>query len=154
MQVFEKIKSIIKNAFTQGWTAKKLALSFSMGIYTAFSPLPGVHTAMMFLFKWLFKLNFPILFIATSFNNPWTMVPFYTLDYVFGYWFLHVFLKINPSWTISLAKIFGSGKICVWSFLVGGNILGLFFGLLTYPVIYFLFKNLLKKFKKDYENNK
>lgn len=154
MQVFEKIKNIIKNAFTQGWTAKKLAFSFSVGIYTAFSPFFGFHTVMMFVFKWLFNLNLPVLFLATSFNNPWTMAPFYSFGYFFGYWFLHDFLKINPSWTLSLAKLFGSGKICVWSFLVGGTILGIFFGLIAYPVVYFLFKKLLKNLKKDNENNK
>ncbi|MBU4270167.1 DUF2062 domain-containing protein [Candidatus Dependentiae bacterium] len=154
MQVLDKIKATLKKAFTDGWSVKKLTQSFCTGIYIAFSPFPGLHTGMMFAAKFLFKLNFPILFLATSFNNPWTMVAFYSFDYFFGYWLIHTFLGFNPTWTISLARIFGSGKICIWSFLVGGNILGLLFAFAFYTPVYFLFKGLVKKFKKNYENNK
>ncbi len=154
MQVLDKIKATLKKSFTDGWSVKKLSQSFCTGIYIAFSPFPGLHTAMMFVAKFFFKLNFPILFLATSFNNPWTMVAFYSFDYFFGYWLIHTFLGFNPTWTISLARIFGSGKICIWSFLIGGNILGIFFAIVLYPFVHILFKNLVKKFKKDYENNK
>ena len=71
------------------------------------------------------------------------MVAFYGFDYFWGYWFLHTFLKINPEWTISFARIFGSSEICIWSFIIGGSILGVFFALLSYPFIYILFKKLL-----------
>jgi uncharacterized protein len=145
MKLLETIKNSIKKAFTQGWSVKKLTLSFCMGIYIAFSPFPGGHTIMMFIAKWLFKINFPILFISTSINNPWTMAAFYSLDYAFGYWFIHAFLGFNPSWSIPLAKIFGSGKICVWSFIVGGNILGLIFATLAYPFVKIIFKRIIAK---------
>lgn len=145
MQVVEKIKSSIKNAFTQGWTVEKLTLSSCIGIYIAFSPFPGGHTIIMLLARWLFNINFPILFITSSINNPWTMVPFFTLDYFFGYWLIHTFLGINPGWSISLAKIFGSGEICVWSFLIGGNILGIIVAFLSYPFVKLFFRKLLTK---------
>jgi uncharacterized protein (DUF2062 family) len=154
MQVFDKIKTTFKNAFTQGWTVKKLTQSFCIGIYIAFSPFFGLHTAMMFAAKFLFKLNFPVLFLATSFNNPWTMVAFYSFDYFFGYWLIHTFLGFNPTWTIPLARIFGSGNICIWSFLIGGNILGILFAIGSYPFMHILFKNLVKKFKHDNKETK
>ena len=145
MQILKKIKNAFKKAFTQGWSVKKLTLSFCMGVYIAFSPFPGAHTIMMFIAKWLFNINFPILFIATSINNPWTMVPFFTFDYVFGYWFIHKFLGFNPGWTIPLAKIFGSGKICVWSFFIGGNILGIVAAFLSYPFVKIVIRKLITK---------
>ncbi|MBD3272794.1 DUF2062 domain-containing protein [Candidatus Dependentiae bacterium] len=152
MQILEKIKNVLKKAFTQGWSVEKLTLSFCMGVYIAFSPFPGAHTIMMFIAKWLFNINFPILFIATSINNPWTMVPFYSFDYAFGYWFMHKLLGINPGWAIPLAKIFGSGKICVWSFFIGGNILGIFMALLSYPFVKMVFKKLVLKFDPMKQN--
>ncbi|MFH1461596.1 MAG: DUF2062 domain-containing protein [bacterium] len=145
MQILKKIKNTLKNALTQGWSVEKLTLSFCLGIYIAFSPFPGVHTIMMFIAKWLFKINFPILFIATSINNPWTMIPFYTFDYTFGYWFLHKFIGFNPGWSIPLAKIFGSGKICVWSFFIGGNLLGIGIALLSYPFVKIIIKKAITK---------
>lgn len=149
MVLWDKTKNVFRKAVRGNDSPTKLALSFSIGIFIAFSPLPGVHTLMMFLAKWLFNLNFPILFVATSFNNPWTILPFYALDYSVGYWILYSFFGWNPSaggiiplWVISLERIFGSGKICIWSFLIGGNVLGAIFALLSYPFILRFFRML------------
>jgi uncharacterized protein (DUF2062 family) len=142
----EKIKQVFKNALTSGWTVKKLSLSFCIGMYIAFSPVPGGHTVMMLAAKWLFNLNLPVTFIASSLNNPWTVIPFFSLDYTFGYWFIHNFLGWNPTLIIPLTKIFGSGKICLWSFFIGGNILGIFAAITCYPIMYFVFKKMLSKF--------
>lgn len=147
MQSLEKIKAIFKDALTSGWSASKLTQSFCIGIFIAFFPIPGSHTIMMFVSKWLLGLNFPILFISTSFNNPWTMIPFFSFDYIFGYWFTHNFLGWNPGWTISLQKVFGSGEICLWSFFIGGNILGIVAALMCYPLVKFMFKKLVARFQ-------
>src|SRR3989338_2766075 len=98
---------------------------------------------MMLAFKWFFGLNFPILFIATSFNNPWTMIPFFSFDYIFGYWVTHSLFGLNPSWILSLEKIFGSGKICIWSFIIGGNVLGIVAALASYPYAKLFFTKFL-----------
>ena len=147
MQIIQRIKGAIHGAFCNGWSVDKLTLSVCIGVYIAFSPFPVFHTAMMLSAKWFFGLNFPILFVATSINNPWTMIPFYYFDYAFGYWLIHNFLGFSPSFTISLAKIFGSGTICIWSFLVGGNILGITVALLLYFPTKFFFNKLFKNLK-------
>lgn len=129
-----KIKDILRKALTEGISPRELALSASMGVYIAFSPFPGAHTIMMIIAKWLFRLHFPTLFIFTSINNPWTMIPFFSLDYAFGYWLIHKVIGCGELWTISLTKIFGSGSVCIWSFFVGGNLLGIAAALATYPM--------------------
>jgi len=139
----KKIRKIIGDAFKAGWTAQKLSLTFCIGLYIAFSPFPGAHTVMMVAFNYFLQLNFPLLFIITSINNPWTMIPFFSLDYVFGHWLVHSFLGFNPSWSISLADIFGGGTICLWSFFIGGNILGIASALIAYPIVYSFFKKLV-----------
>ncbi len=146
MPKLEKIKKIFKDALTSDWSVTKLTQSFCIGIFIAFLPIPGSHTVVMLASKWLFRLNFPVLFFSTSFNNPWTMIPFFSFDYVFGYWFVHKFLGWDPSWVISLEKVFGSGKICLWSFFIGGNILGILFALICYPFVHFAFKKLVTRF--------
>ncbi|MBU1007906.1 DUF2062 domain-containing protein [Candidatus Dependentiae bacterium] len=135
MGFVEKVKSIFRKAIKSNSSPTKLAFSFSIGLFIAFTPLPGAHTLLMLSANWLFGLNFPMLFLATSCNNPWTMIPFYAFDYSFGYWFVHSFLGWSPSWVISLEKIFGSGKICLWSFFVGGHILGIIVAFISYPIM-------------------
>lgn len=147
MGIGKKIKNIFKNAIQANGSPAKLALSFAVGVFIAFSPYPGGHTVIMLAARWLFKLNFPVLFLATSFNNPWTMLPFFAFDYSFGYWFVHSFLGWDPSWVISLEKIFGSGHVCIWSFFIGGHVLGLAFALLSYPVMIWVFSNLVAKMR-------
>lgn len=73
------------------------------------------------------------------------MVPFYSGGYFFGYWFVHNICHIDPKWTISLAKVFGSGSICLWSFLLGGNILGLLSAFSSYPLFKYIFVRMAQR---------
>jgi len=148
MPLIRKAKNIFLAALRANNTPARLALSFCMGIYIAFSPFPGGHTAMMFGATWLFRLNFPILFFATSFNNPWTMVPFYAADYSFGYWLIRSFFGFNPAWAFTWERFLGSSKICLWSFLIGGNVLGIVCAVACYPAILRLFLFLDAKVNK------
>lgn len=141
MKFWERFKSVFSKAIGSNVTPKQIAMSFCIGIYIAFSPFPGLHAVMMIFFKWFFNLNFPVLFIATSINNPWTMVPFYSFDYAFGYWIVHELFNCNPSMVISLVKVFGYGKICLWSFLIGGNVLGLMAAIICYPFVFYFLKS-------------
>ena len=142
MTIIEQVKKKFKKVLLSGESSNKLASSFCIGLYIAFSPFPGAHTIMMIISKYIFKLNFPVLFFATSINNPWTMIPFFSCDYVFGYWFVHSVLSCNPSWYISLVPLFGRGRVCVWSFLIGGNILGILVAVLLWPCMKIIFNHL------------
>jgi uncharacterized protein (DUF2062 family) len=137
---FDTCAAVVRSAIVSGCGVERLTRSFCVGLYIAFSPFPGLHFVMMLISKYLFDLHFPTLFIATSINNPWTLLPFYTGDYVFGYWFVHKLLGLHPTWSISLVRLFGSGSICVWSFLIGGNVLGLLAAFIGYPMMRMLFK--------------
>lgn len=147
-----KIKEILRKALLEGMTPKGLAASASLGVYIALSPFPGAHTIMMLIAKWLWGLHFPTLFIFTSINNPWTMIPMFSLDYVFGYWLIHKFIGWEPTWTVSLAKLFGSGTVCLWSFFIGGNILGIAAGLISYPLLHMFFQRMYNRAIASREN--
>jgi uncharacterized protein (DUF2062 family) len=144
MKLWDKLKESFIEAMGSGKTTRELTLAFCVGIYVAFSPFPLAHAIMMVVLSWTLGLNFPIMFIAASINNPWTVIPFYSLDYSFGFWFVHNLLGLEPTWVISLVKIFGYGKICLWSFLIGGNVLGIVAGLICYPIAYYFFKRFVK----------
>lgn len=110
-----------------------LVSSCCLGAYIAFSPFIGLHTVMVFLFTWLFRLNFAVtLAFSLLINNPWTMVPVYGADYLFGE-FLFYLMGINsrawnPGWVELLNTKVNSfipiPGLSFWSFMIGGNLLG------------------------------
>ncbi len=121
----------------------RFTLSACMGIYIAFSPFFGLHTAMVFAFSWFFALNCAIvLAVSMLVNNPWTMIPVYGSGYVFGDWMVRLFgitKHHNPAWMQAcnswIHQYTGLSGISFWGFLIGGNVLGIGFGMLAYPVI-------------------
>lgn len=119
-------------------------LSCCVGIFIAFSPFVGFHTAMVFLFSWLFALNFSVVLAASMMiNNPWSMVPVYGLSYLCGDWILSFFgvnhYAWNPSWVSKGNELLSSyvsfSGFSFWAFMIGGNILGIGLSLLAYPII-------------------
>ena len=148
-----KIKQILKKVIYANGTPSKLAMSFAVGQYVSFSPVPGGHTVIMLILQWLFKLNLPVLFFSSTFNNPWTAIPYFVTDYIFGFWLLRNVFGWKPQWTISLVKIFGSGEICLWSFFIGGTVLGLIAAAISYPIMLFVFRYIanyrVRKSQKD-----
>jgi hypothetical protein len=154
----EWIVGFFKSLICYDSSPDKLALSFCVGNFIAFSPFLGLHTAMVFVFSWLFKLNLGVV-LATSMmiNNIWTLVPIYIADYIVGYWLMHRVIGLNvlltnPSWMnagwMSSINSFFEQKLnvarpCLWSFLIGGNLLGFFTSILLYPLMVRIFSRLM-----------
>jgi uncharacterized protein len=140
-----KFVLFFKSLLKQEYCAHKFALSCCIGAYIAFSPFIGLHTAMVFLFSWLFTLNAAIIFAVSFFiNNPWTMVPVYGIGYIVGDWLLTWFgianMADNTTWSIALPKIYNyCSSNSLLAFLVGGNLLGLGIGGILYPIMRYIF---------------
>jgi uncharacterized protein len=139
----KRLQELFNKALHEGWTAPQLAKSVAIGLYIAFCPFPGAHMLLMLGLTWLLRLNFPTLFIVASINNPWTMIPMYSCDYACGYWLVHGVFGLNPALSISLHKIFGTGSICIWSFLAGGNFLGVLAAAISYPMFRIIFARVI-----------
>lgn len=142
------IRSFGQRLITQERSPHKLALTCALGVFIGISPLIGLHTVMTFLFAWLFSLNVAALFaVSVIINNPWTMVPVYSVDHLFGAWFLRVlhidYIQCDPAWlescNIFLKNHTGISGLSLTAFLVGGNILAIGIGVIVYPVARRLF---------------
>jgi uncharacterized protein (DUF2062 family) len=138
--MYNKIRSFLKNERCP----RRLAFSVSLAVFIAFSPFVGFHTAMVFLFSWLFALNAAVLLAISMFiNNPWTMVPIYAADHVVGDGIFYLFgidgMQLNPDWVCRLntwiTHYTGLEGVSFWAFLVGGNLLSIFLALTVYPII-------------------
>jgi len=157
----QKIMKFFKRFVSTDQSAHMLSLSFCMGNYIAFSPYIGFHTIMIFLFSWLFKLNPGVTFAAAyGINNIWTAIPVYTADYLFGYWLVHNILHLNvaawnPAWMESIGTFcktyLGFSNPCIWSFLIGGNLLGIISSILLYPLLKYIFTKIINEKKVSFD---
>lgn len=140
----ENLLKIVKRFVVTGACPKKLAAAASVGVYLAFTPFLGLHLALALFISWFFSLN-AALMIAVScvIHNPWTVFPIYATDYfcgdyVLSHWFGVDPVSCNPCWVgqcnAFLTAHTGLPSLSLWSFLIGGNILGIGLSLLFYPV--------------------
>ena len=78
------IKDQIRSLFQLNDPPHKLALAFAWGVFIAFSPTIGLHLLSCLAVAWMFRLNKMVLIIASSINNPWTIVPLFGFCIWFG----------------------------------------------------------------------
>ena len=136
-------------------SVQRLAVACSLAVYIAFCPFLGFHTVMAIGIGFIAQLNIPlILGVSYMINNPWTMIPINLSGYVTGYWILHTYLSLsveslNPVWMGVCNNYFytylGFMNVSFWAFMLGGNILGVFFAVICYPVFYVVFTRIKKK---------
>jgi uncharacterized protein len=65
-------------------TPERIALGFAIGVFWAFSPLVGLHTLLGLGIASLFGLNRVAVLVGLFINNPWTLVPIYTVATYLG----------------------------------------------------------------------
>jgi len=142
--IFAQIRSLAERLTVQEQSPHKLALTCVLGVFIGISPLIGLHTVMTILFGWMFSLSIPAIFaVSVLVNNPWTMVPVYSIDHLFGAWFfnlLHIdYTQLDPAWVEScnlfLKQHTGITGLSLSAFLVGGNMLAIGISVMMYPLM-------------------
>jgi hypothetical protein len=61
-----------------------VAAAFALGVFIAFFPVLGIHTAMALGLAVAFRLNKVAVLIGAWTNNPWTIAPMYTAGTLLG----------------------------------------------------------------------
>lgn len=118
---------------------QRTALAFAIGVFIAFSPAYGLHTAMVVLCTWLFGLNFVALLTGALINNPWTIVPILGATYWTGALLLGHAETPAFNWSdLSFAGIYDQVLPYLVPFLLGGLVLSVIGGLISYPLAYLL----------------
>lgn len=145
--MFRKLYHKLRTYFRHERCPRKLSFSVAVSVFIAFSPFVGFHTAMAFLFSWVFALNAGMLLaMSMSINNPWTMIPIYATDHVVGDGIFQLLgidgMMLNPSWLSSfnawLSQTVGMSGISVWAFVIGGNLLSILLAFSMYMVMRFV----------------
>jgi uncharacterized protein (DUF2062 family) len=122
-------------------TPHRTALAFGIGVWIAFFPLWGIHTAMALGIGVLFRLNRAALMLGAWINNPWTMAPLYTAGTALGC----ALVGTSPAgfhdidWglhgTAFLGTLFSVLKPYLWPFILGNTVLGVLVGSVAYVVL-------------------
>jgi uncharacterized protein (DUF2062 family) len=150
--VFKRIHLLLQRMVASERCPSKLAFTCALGIYIGISPLVGLHTAMVFVFGWMFALSIPVLFtVSVMIHNPWTMMPVYAIDHIFGKWLFAILkidcLKWDPAWVetcnLFLREQTGVSGLSLTAFLVGGNLLGVIMSVMLYPLMKRIFTRYL-----------
>jgi uncharacterized protein (DUF2062 family) len=73
------------------WHLNRYSVSrgIALGVFISFLPLPG-HMVMAALISFIWPANLPIAILATWFNNPFSVIPIYVIDYEIGTWVLQM----------------------------------------------------------------
>lgn len=143
--MFGTIKQYLMRCFGYESSPHKLAAACALAVYIAFCPFFGFHTLMAIGLGLLFRLNVPLMIlIGNGINNPFTMIPIYLTGYFFGHWILHSWWGLplgyaNPWWMGSVNQFLqahvGNSTISFWGFMLGGNLIGLVLGALSYLIL-------------------
>jgi uncharacterized protein (DUF2062 family) len=122
-------------------TPTRAALAFALGVFIAFSPFLGIHTAIALGLAFLFRLNRVAILAGTFTNNPWTIAPMYTAGTLVGCGLL----RVSPTslaavdWSLSGRAFYesllaGLGPLRL-PFVVGNLVLGAAVAFVVFVVV-------------------
>ncbi len=132
------IRDRIRSLFQLNDSPNKLATSFAVGVFIAFSPTIGLHTISCLVFAWMFRLSKLVVFTAAFLNNPWTMVPLYGFCLWFG-------IKITGSmietpdiaWqSLTFSSAYDILRPYLWPFVAGTIVAGAAAAIISYFFVY------------------
>lgn len=136
---FAKKAQILQHV--QGSPAR-VAAAFGIGVFLAFFPLLGLHTALAFGIAILFRLNKVAILVGAWLNNPWTIAPLYSAGTLLGCALLRVPL-VSPAasvdWSLK-GRAFYSALVTtleplIWPFVIGNLVLGVAAGLAAFLLL-------------------
>ena len=125
----------------------RVAAAFGIGVFLAFSPLLGLHTALALAAALAFRLNKVAILTGAWINNPWTIAPIYSAGTLVGCALLGVapVIPAGVDWSLEgrafYAALATTLRPLLWPFLIGNLVLGTVAGL----VAFFLLRAVLSR---------
>lgn len=133
-------RSLLRQVLHLQESPQRTALAFALGVFIAFSPAYGLHTAMVALCTWLFGLNFLALLVGAFINNPWTIIPILGATYWTGALLLGQTDAPTFDWQdLSFSGIYDQVLPYAGPFVLGGMVLSVLGAVVSYPLAYFFF---------------
>jgi len=73
-----RLRALFRTVLHLEDTPSRVALAFGIGVFIAFFPILGIHTAIALLVAYSFRLSRIALLAGCWINNPWTIAPMLT----------------------------------------------------------------------------
>ncbi len=125
-------KRLIRKVTHAEGTPEEIGTAVGFGIFVAFFPIFGTHTALCFGIGWLCRLN-PAVILAGSFvNNPFTIVPIFLSGFYVGLLITGTAIPESFSWGIDINTLMELGKVFIIPFIIGNIVLGILAGVIGY----------------------
>ena len=129
------LRAKIREALHLGETPHRTALAFALGVFIAFTPTYGLHTASVVFLAWAFRLNFPAILVGSLINNPWTVVPILGATMWTGFFLLGMQDLPDVSWSdLSMTTLYETVLPFILPFTLGALTLSVLGALLAYPL--------------------
>jgi uncharacterized protein (DUF2062 family) len=117
----------------------RTALAFAVGVWIAFFPLLGIHTALALVVAMVFRLSRVAVILGAYLNNPWTLAPLYSAGTLVGC----LLLQVSPTdvWAMEWSEGWVLGEMLhhlrpiLWPFVVGNLVLGTIAAGVAYVVV-------------------
>jgi uncharacterized protein (DUF2062 family) len=139
MAKIPSFRSLLKQVLHLQESPQRTALAFAIGVFIGFSPAYGLHTVMVIVCAWAFRLNLLALMAGAFLNNPWTVVPILGATYWVGALLLGR-SEDSPSFDwhdVSFSAIYEQVMPYAVPFFLGGCVLSLLGAAVAYPLAYF-----------------
>lgn len=119
----------------------RTALAFAVGVFIAFSPTYGLHTASALFCAWAFRLNVVALMAGTLITNPWTLVPVLGATLWTGVQLTGLPDVPAVSWSdLSMMAFYEQVRPYAVPFVLGGLLLSAIGAAVSYPVAYLVIR--------------
>lgn len=139
----------------------KVALGFSIGIFSAFTPFIGFHLVIAAFFAWILRVRIRVAAIATLACNPWTMPFIYGGNLVVGNKLVNSSSPVTMNYILGFIDDLGEAlftlnlkalKLLFYDFLIiakpfaiGTLALGTLFSFISYLIVLIVLKNTKNK---------
>ncbi|MGH7181391.1 MAG: DUF2062 domain-containing protein [Nitrospiraceae bacterium] len=138
MAKIPSFRSLLKQVLHLQESPERTALAFAIGVFIGFSPAYGLHTVMVLICAWAFRLNLVALMAGAFLNNPWTVVPILGATYWVGALLLGRPDSPSFDWhDVSFIAIYEQVMPYAVPFFLGGCVLSVLGAALAYPVAYY-----------------
>ena len=129
------LRAKIREALHLGETPQRTAVAFALGVFIAFTPTYGLHTASVVFLAWALRLNFPAILVGSLINNPWTVVPILGATMWTGFFLLGIQDVPDVSWShLSITTLYETMLPFILPFTLGALTLSIVGALLAYPL--------------------
>ncbi|MCU0240989.1 MAG: DUF2062 domain-containing protein [Vicinamibacteria bacterium] len=136
-----RLRQIIQILLHMDEPPQRTALAFAIGVFIAFFPILGIHTAIALLIAFAFRLSRVAILLGAYINNPWTLVPLYMAGTAFGCFLLGTgtadFSGINyklHGWDFYY-QMLANLRPLLWPFVIGNLVMGVLSAMVAFIIV-------------------